>query len=172
MADHPNIVVANPFPAMLLLAIRAMLKSKTFMLRSVWPFPKLTPLMGFWQLQLFLLGVALAISGMFWLLQGNTNPTPQFLFTFIIGNFTWLAVTLSAPVLLKQKSPWDWFAYLAVLLPVAAVASSMASVASRIVAGRTDHLLQLDWFDIRNGYVFLAGHRSFHLYFGKGEGAA
>ncbi len=109
--------------------------------------PKLTPLMGFWQLQLFLLGVALAISGMFWLLLGNTNPTPQFLFAFIIGNCTWLAVTVSAPVLLKRQSPWDWFAYLAVLFPAAAVASSMASVASRIVAGRTDHLLQLDWSD-------------------------
>ena len=116
--------------------------------------PKLTPLMGFWQLQLFLLGVALAISGMFWLLLGNTNPTPQFLFAFIIGNCTWLAVTVSAPVLLKRQSPWDWFAYLAVLLPAAAVASSMASVASRIVAGRTDHLLQLDWSDIRNGTFF------------------
>ncbi len=116
--------------------------------------PKLTPLMGFWELQLFLLGVALAISGMFWLLLGNTNPTPQFLFAFIIGNCTWLAVTVSAPLLLKQQSPWDWFAYLAVLLPVAAVASSMASVASRIVAGRTDHLLQLDWSDIRNGTFF------------------
>lgn len=110
--------------------------------------------MGFWELQLFLLGVALAISGMFWLLLGNTNPTPQFLFAFIIGNCTWLAVTVSAPLLLKQQSPWDWFAYLAVLLPVAAVASSMASVASRIVAGRTDHLLQLDWSDIRNGTFF------------------
>jgi phosphoserine phosphatase RsbU/P len=120
----------------------------------VWPFPKLTPLMGFWQLQLFMLGIALAVSGMFWLLKGNTNPTPQFLFTFIIGNCTWLAVTFSTPVLLKQRSPWDLFAYLAVLLPVAAVASSMASVASRIVAGRTDHLLQLDWSDIRSGTFF------------------
>jgi sigma-B regulation protein RsbU (phosphoserine phosphatase) len=132
--------------------------------------PKLTPLMGFWQLQLFLLGVALAISGMFWLLLGNTNPTPQFLFAFIIGNCTWLAVTVSAPLLLKQQSPWDWFAYLAVLLPVAAVASSMASVASRIVAGRTDHLLQLDWSDIRNGTFFslVAGVALFIL--GKAKG--
>ena len=139
---------------MLLLAIRAMLEIKTFILRSVWPFPKLTPVMGFWQLQLFLLGVALAVSGMYWLLLGNTNPTSQFLFTFIIGNLTWLVVTLSAPVLLKQRSPWDWITYLAVLLPVAAVASSMATVASRIVEGRTDHLLRLDWFDIRNGTFF------------------
>jgi hypothetical protein len=33
-------------------------------------------------------------------------------------------------------------------------ASSIASVASRIVAGRTDHLLALDWFDIRIGTFF------------------
>jgi hypothetical protein len=31
---------------------------------------------------------------MFWLLQGNSNPTAQFLFTFIIGNCTTLAVVL------------------------------------------------------------------------------
>jgi hypothetical protein len=134
---EPDVVAANPFRAMLILAIRAMRESKTFMLRRVWPFPKLTPLMGFWQLQLFLLGVALATSGMYWLLRGNTNPTQQFLFTFIIGNLTWLAVTLSAPALLKLRPPWDSFAYLAVLLPVAAVASSMSTVASRLVVGRT-----------------------------------
>lgn len=29
-----------------------------------------------------------------------------------------------------------------------------ATVASRIVEGRTDHLLRLDWFDIRNGTFF------------------
>jgi hypothetical protein len=122
--------------------------------RSVWPFAKLTPLLGFWRLQLFLLCIALAISGLYWLLQGNTNPTSQVLFTFIIGNCTWLAVTLSAPLLIKQQFPWDWFVYLAVLLPAAAVSSSIASVASRIVAGRTDHLLALDWFDIRIGTFF------------------
>ena len=122
--------------------------------RSVWPFPKLMPLLGFWRLQLFLLGIALAVSGIYWLLQGITNPTPQLLFTFIIGNCTWLAVTLSAPLLIKQQFPWDWFTYLAVLLPVAAVASSIASVASRIVAGRTGRLFELDWFDIRIGTFF------------------
>jgi hypothetical protein len=80
---------------------------------------------------------------MFWLLLGNTNPTPQVLFTFIIGNCNWLAVLLAAPVI-KQKSPWDWIAYLAVLLPTAAVASWISSVASRIVAGRAGHLLTVD----------------------------
>jgi hypothetical protein len=35
------------------------------------------------------------------------------------------------------------FAYLAVLLPVAAAASSIATVATRIVAGRIEHLFQL-----------------------------
>jgi hypothetical protein len=73
--------------------------------RSLWPFPKLTPAMGFWRLQMFLLGVALAASGMYWLLQGNTNPAPQFLFTFIIGNCTWLAVTISTPLLVRQQFP-------------------------------------------------------------------
>ena len=122
--------------------------------RNVWPFPKLTPLLGFWRLQLFLLCIALAISGIYRLLQGNTNPTSQVLFTFIIGNCTWLEVTLSAPLLITRQFPWDWLLYLAVLLPTAAVASSIASVASRIGAGRTDRLLELDWFDIRSGTFF------------------
>jgi sigma-B regulation protein RsbU (phosphoserine phosphatase) len=136
------------------LAIGATIKIKTFMPRSWWPFSTLTPLLGFWQLQLLLLGIAFATSGMYWLLQGNTNPTPQFLFTFIMGNCTWLAVTISAPVLRKQQAPWDWLTYLAVLLPVAAVASSVASVVSRIVAGRTGHVFELDWLAIRDGTFF------------------
>ena len=109
---------------------------------------------NFWQTQLLLLGVAITTSGLYWLLQGNTNPTPQFLFTFIIGNCTALAVFLAAPVFTKQKFPWDWFVYLAVLLPVSMAASSIASVTSRIVAGRVEHLLRLDWLDIRSGTFF------------------
>jgi sigma-B regulation protein RsbU (phosphoserine phosphatase) len=117
--------------------------------------PKLMPAGGisFWQFQLLLVGVAVAISGMFWLLQVNTNLTSQILFTFIIGNCNWATVLLAAPVI-KQKSPWDWIAFLAVLLPTSAVASCIASVASRIVLGRAEHLLVLDWFDIRNGMFF------------------
>ena len=123
--------------------------------KSLWPLPKLTPAGGlsFWQLQILLVGVAVAVSGIFWLLKGITNPTPQILFTFIIGNCNWLAVLVAAP-LVKQKSPWDWVAYLGVLLPVAAVASWISSVATRIVAGRADHLFALDWSDIRNGMFF------------------
>ncbi len=38
--------------------------------RSLWPFPELTPLpvFNFWKMQLVLLGVAVALWGMFWLL--------------------------------------------------------------------------------------------------------
>ncbi|HTB13224.1 MAG TPA: PP2C family protein-serine/threonine phosphatase [Bryobacteraceae bacterium] len=108
--------------------------------------------LGFWQLQVLLAGVALAASGVYWLLQGNTNPASQILFTFIIGNCNWLAVVLAAP-LIRQKSPWDWIAYLAVLLPTAAMASWIASVANRAIAGRHD-LFKLDWVDIRAGTFF------------------
>jgi hypothetical protein len=101
----------------------------------------------FWRLQILLVGVAVAASGFFWLLQGIANPTPQVLFTFIIGNCNWLAVLLAAP-LLKQNPPLDWIAFLGVLLPVAALASWISSVASRIVIGCTGHLLALDWTDI------------------------
>lgn len=132
-----------------------MLKGKTFMPGSLWPFPKLTPASGlsFWQLQMLLVGCAVAVTGIFWLMQGITNPIKPVLFTFIIGNCTWLAVLLAAPVI-KQKSPWDWIAYLGVLLPVAAVASWIASVASRIIGGQAEHLLELDWVDIRDGMFF------------------
>jgi len=132
-----------------------MLKNKTFMPRSLWPFPKLTPASGlsFWQLQMLLVGCAVAVAGIFWLLQRITNPIPLVLFTFIIGNCTWLAMLLAAPVI-KQKSPWDWIAYVGVLLPAAAVASWIASVANRIVRGRAEHLIELDWGDIRIGMFF------------------
>src|ERR1700722_2845086 len=123
--------------------------------RSLWPFPKVTPPSGlrFWQLQVLLVGCAVAVGGIFWMLQGLMSPIQPVLFTFIIGNCVWLAVLLAAP-LIKRKFPWDWIAYLGVLLPVAGVASWIASVASRIVAGRAEHLFSLDWIDIRNGMFF------------------
>ena len=125
------------------------------MTRRLWRLPKFSPQLGlgFWQIQMLLLGIAAAVSGLYWLLQGNTNPTTQVLSTFIIGNCNWLAVLLAAP-LIKQKSPWDLIAYLGVLLPVAAVASWISLVASRMVLGRAEPLLALDWSDIRNGMFF------------------
>ena len=124
--------------------------------RRLWPFPKLSPLLGlnFWQIQLLLLGIGVAISGLYWLLQGNANPIAQTLFALIIGNCNWIAVVLATGVLSKRKPPWDFFAYLAILLPVAAAASSLASVAIRLAVGRVEHLFQLDWDDIRSGTFF------------------
>jgi sigma-B regulation protein RsbU (phosphoserine phosphatase) len=118
--------------------------------------PKLSPQLGltFWQIQLLLLGIAAAVLGLYWLLQGSFSLTSQVLSTLIIGNCNWLAVVLATPVFAKQKSPWDLLAYLAVLLPVAAAASSIASVATRIASGRLEHLFRLDWTDIRSGTFF------------------
>jgi len=132
-----------------------MMGSNPFMPGRLWPFPKLMSVGGlsFWRLQLLLLGVAAAVSGLFWLLQGTTHPAMQLLSTFIIGNCNWLAVLLVAP-LLRQRAPWDWIVYLSVLLPVAAVASWISSVANRIVLGSAEHLFALDWTDIRNGMFF------------------
>jgi phosphoserine phosphatase RsbU/P len=124
--------------------------------RSLRPLPRLSPQLGltFWQLQVLLVGIAAAVAGLYWLLQGNTNPTSQLLSTFIIGNCNWLAVVVAMPAFTKQKHPWDLFAYLAVLLPVAGVASSIASVVSRILTGRMQDLFRLDWVDIRSGTFF------------------
>jgi len=69
--------------------------------RRLWPFPKLKPqpVFDYWQLQLVLLGVAVAIWGMFWLMQGSANPIPVFLSTFIIGNCVSLPVVLATPII-------------------------------------------------------------------------
>ncbi len=117
------------------------------------PFKTLKVLLGidFWRLQLALLGIAVAVTGLFWLLQGIRNPAPQFLFTFIIGNCTTLAVVVAVPLFGNRKFPWDWVVYLSVLIPVSAVASLIASVANRILAGRFEHLFRLEWGDIRIG---------------------
>ncbi len=124
--------------------------------RRLWSLPKATPLLGlsFGQLQLLLLGVAVALSVLYWLLQGNLNPAPQFLSTFIIGNCNWLAIVLTAPFFTRQRFPWSFFTYLAILLPVAWVASWIASLASHIAMGRMEHLFQPEWIDIRSGMFF------------------
>jgi sigma-B regulation protein RsbU (phosphoserine phosphatase) len=133
-----------------------MMNGKPFMPRSSWPFPKLKPLpaFDFWRMQLVLLGVAVAVWGMFWLLRGDVNPVPVFLFAFIVGNCASLSVNLATPIITELKSPWDWFAFLAVLLPVAAVASSIASVTARMAAGEGGNLFRVDWLDIRSGTFF------------------
>lgn len=117
------------------------------------PFLQFKTLLGvnFWQMQLVLLAIAVAVSGLFWLMRGYAHLPANLLFTFIIGNCTTLAITLATPFFGKRPFPWDWFIYLCILLPVSAVASSIASVANRIAYGQTEQLLQLDWFDIRTG---------------------
>jgi sigma-B regulation protein RsbU (phosphoserine phosphatase) len=129
---------------------------KAFMPRNWWPLSNLSPQLGltFWQIQMLLLGISVAVSGLYWLLQGTVNPASQLVSTFIIGNCNWLAAVLATPLFAKQKAPWKLFTFLAVLLPVAAFASSIASVASRIVTGHVAHLFQLDWVDIRSGTFF------------------
>ena len=117
------------------------------------PLAELNSLVGFgvWQFQLMLLGIAVAVSGLFWLLQGTLNPTGVFLFTFIIGNSITLAVSVAAPLLVNRKAPWDWLVYLSVLIPVSALASWFASSATHIILDRGRQGLQFDWGDIRIG---------------------
>ena len=114
---------------------------------------RLRPLLGisFWRMQLVFLAITVAVSGVFWVISGSTHPLATFLFTFIIGNCTTLVINFAAPLFGKRPFPWDWIIYLCILLPVAAVASSIASVASRIAYGQREHLFSLDWSDIRIG---------------------
>jgi phosphoserine phosphatase RsbU/P len=106
---------------------------------------------NFWQLQLVLLAIAAAVSGLFRVILGSTHPIANLLFTFIIGNCATLALVLTAPLFGSRAFPWDWIVYLAILLLVSAVANSIASVASRIASGQSEHLFRLDWGDIRTG---------------------
>jgi sigma-B regulation protein RsbU (phosphoserine phosphatase) len=106
---------------------------------------------SFFRLQLVFLAITVAVSGLFWVIQGTTHPIANFLSTFIIGNCTAAAIILTAPLFGKRPFPWDWFIYLCILLPVAAVASSIALVASRIAYGQREHLFSPDWSVIRTG---------------------
>jgi phosphoserine phosphatase RsbU/P len=126
---------------------------------------KLSVGMGFWQVQLLLVGIAVAVIGLFSLLQVNTSPAKQFLFTFIIGNCATFTLVLAAPLFSNRKFPWDWLVYLSVLVPVSAVSSSVASMASRIVAGHVEHLFQIVWTDIRVGtFISLVNGTVFYMW--------
>lgn len=130
------------------------------------PFSQLRPLLGisFWRLQLVFFAIALAVSGLFWVIQGTLHPLANFLFTFIIGNCTTVAVILTLPLFGKRPFPWDWLIYLAILLPVSAIASSIASIATRIAYGHWDNLFQPDWGDIRTGtFISLVTGASVYL---------
>ncbi|MGA7413929.1 MAG: hypothetical protein WBW33_25860, partial [Bryobacteraceae bacterium] len=124
-----------------------------FMPTTPSPFSQLRPLLGisFWRLQLVFLAIAVAVSGLFWVILGTAHPIANLLFTFIIGNCTTLVMIIAAPFFGKRPFPWDWLIYLAILLPVAAAASSIASVATRIAYGHREHLFLPDWGDIRTG---------------------
>ena len=117
------------------------------------PFSQLSTLLGisFWRLQLVFLVITVAVSGLFWLTVGSAHPLANLLFTFIIGNCTTAAIILTVPLFGKRPFPWDWLIYLTILLPVAAVASAIASVATRIAYGQREQLLHPDWSDIRIG---------------------
>jgi len=129
-------------------------------------FSQFRPLLGIslWRMQLVFLAVTVAVSGLFWVISGTAHPIAILLFTFIIGNCTTVAMILAAPLFGGRPFPWDWLLYLAILIPVAAAASSIASVASRIAYGHREHLFQPDWDDIRTGtFISLLTGASLYL---------
>jgi hypothetical protein len=86
------------------------------------------------------MGIARAVSGLYWLLQGNTNPTSAVLSTFGIGNCSWLAASSSSVFAGIQQTE----IFLGFLR-------------------RAEHLFRLDWVDVRSGTLLslIAALRSF-----------
>jgi phosphoserine phosphatase RsbU/P len=121
--------------------------------------------MGFWRFQLMILAVGIAAAGMFWLISGSVNPLQILVFSIVVGNSTVISLNVTTRFYLRLPTPWDWVAYLALLIPVSAVSSFIASVASQLIFGReTTSLLAIYWPDIRNGtFVSLVTGVSFYL---------
>jgi hypothetical protein len=53
---------------------------------------------------------------------------------------------LTARLFVRQKPPWAWLGHLAILLPVSAVASSLASMVNQLVPTYVHDLFRLDLF--------------------------
>lgn len=110
----------------------------------------------FAQFQLVLIAIALAVSGMYWLIQGSSQPMQSLLFAFIVGNSTGFAVRVASRVYARRSFPGDLLVYLAILLPVGAISNLLSSVIWNLVSRRGGGLLQFGWDDIRVGIFVTA----------------
>ena len=81
-----------------------------------------------WRYQLILCGIALAVSALFWLLQGSASIVSVFIYTLVVGNITNALMAPAEPLFSRRPFPLDWIVYLALLLPVAAMGSVIATL--------------------------------------------
>jgi len=118
----------------------------------------------FWQYQLVLAAIALAVSGMYWLILGSAQPRQALFFALIIGNSLALARRITSPFYERKVFPWDCLAYLAVLIPVGAVSSVLSSVLWKLMASRgAASVLPISWDDMRVG-TFVAAITTVSFY--------
>jgi phosphoserine phosphatase RsbU/P len=85
-----------------------------------------------WTFQAILAGISVAMCAVLLLTTRNVNVFSVFLFTFITGNFTagWLGV---ASPLFEAKGVPKWPVFLALLLPVSAIGSLLATGADYLI---------------------------------------
>ena len=110
----------------------------------------------FAQFQLLLIAIALAVSSMYWLILGSAQPVQSLFFAFIVGNCTGIAVRIASRLYTPRSFPTDILVYLAILLPVGAIANLLSSVIWNIISRRGAGILQLGWDDIRVGIFVTA----------------
>jgi sigma-B regulation protein RsbU (phosphoserine phosphatase) len=111
---------------------------------------------SFGRFQLVLLAVALAVSGMYWLIIGSAEPVESLIFTLIVGNCTAIAARIASPVYAHRSFPTDVLAYLAILLPVSAASNLVSSVVWNILSRGTGGMFRFGWGDIRVGIFVTA----------------
>lgn len=85
--------------------------------------------------QLVLAGIAVAVSGLFWFLQGEPNLAGTFIFTFVVGNITVVLLAILAPLFSRRSPLTSWLVFLLLLLPVAAIGSLAATLVLLVAFG-------------------------------------
>jgi sigma-B regulation protein RsbU (phosphoserine phosphatase) len=107
---------------------------------------------SFWQNQLVLLALGLTVAALFWLINGTANLFQTLIFAFIIGNCIASSLLIASPLFRSRTLLLGLIIFLAVLIPVSAVASLLASTVWRLASGEgAVDLLRIDWADIRIG---------------------
>ena len=82
----------------------------------------------FLRYQGILVGVAAAVSALFWFFVGDPSVLPTLIFTLIVGNVVGVTLELMLPLFTRLSGPAGWLLYLAVLVPVGALGSFIASL--------------------------------------------
>jgi hypothetical protein len=83
---------------------------------------------GLLQFELILIGVAAAVSVLFWVFGNPPSIGPTLIFTLIVGNLTALVIDRTIPQLEDRSLLQSWVFYLAVLVPAGAIGSLIAAL--------------------------------------------